>query len=68
MGVPQYRLREMDQSRAFSSQLPNWPSRRCPGTHSICRLSSSMRSLSLVTATNQELTARWMSGLSQRQQ
>ena len=58
MGVPQYRLREIDQSRAFSSHLPNWPSLTFSGIQVICWLSSTIRSLIRVTSTNQEDTAR----------
>ena len=35
IGQPQYRLREIDQSIAPSSHLPNWPSRMCSGTQVI---------------------------------
>ncbi|CAA9414756.1 MAG: hypothetical protein AVDCRST_MAG66-2249 [uncultured Pseudonocardia sp.] len=48
--------------------MPNWPSRTCSGTQVICWLSSTMRSRNAVTWTNQESTARRMSGLPQRQQ
>jgi hypothetical protein len=61
-------LREIDQSRAFSSHFPNCPSLMCSGTQAMRWFSSTRRSLKRVTATNQELTARWMSGLSHRQQ
>ena len=44
IGLPQNRLREIDQSRVFSSHLPNWPSLMCSGTQRICWLSSSIRS------------------------
>jgi hypothetical protein len=57
MGEPQKRLREIDQSRAFSSHLPKAPSRMCSGTHWICRFSSSARSLIAVTWTNHDDTA-----------
>ncbi len=66
--MPQYRLREIDQSRAPSSHLPNCPSLTCSGTQVISWLSSTIRSRNAVTCTNQESTARWMSGLPQRQQ
>ncbi len=68
IGEPQYRLREIDQSRAPSSHLPNWPSRMCSGTQVICWFSSTIRSRNCVTCTNHESTARWISGLPQRQQ
>ena len=68
IGDPQNRLREIDQSRAPSSHLPNWPSRMCAGTQVICWFSSIIRSRNWVTATNQDETARWISGVSQRQQ
>ena len=68
IGEPQYRFREMFQSRAFSSHLPNWPSRMCSGTHLMRWLSSTIRSRNRLTATNQDDTARWISALSQRQQ
>ena len=57
IGLPQKRLRVIDQSRAFSSHLPNWPSLMCSGTQVICWLSSSIRSLNLVTSTNHDETA-----------
>ena len=57
IGLPQNRFREIDQSRAFSSHLPNWPSLTCSGVHSIRWLSSTMRSLNFVTATNHDDTA-----------
>ena len=56
-GAPQNRFRLMDQSRAPSSHLPKAPSRTWAGIQSISWLSSSMRSLTAVTFTNQELTA-----------
>ena len=68
IGEPQKRFREIDQSRALASHLPNCPSWMCPGTHSTCRFSSTIRSLIFVTATNHDDTARWISGESQRQQ
>ena len=58
MGEPQKRLRLIVQSRAFSSHLPNEPSLMWSGTHVICWLSATMRSLMAVTFTNHELTAR----------
>jgi hypothetical protein len=61
-------LREIDQSRAPSSHLPNWPSRMCSGTQVICWFSSTIRSRNCVTCTNHESTARWISGFPQRQQ
>src|SRR5690606_40807370 len=57
IGEPQYRLREIDQSRAFASHLPNWPSLTFSGTQVICWLSSPMRSLMSGTRTNQLETA-----------
>ncbi|SIN02153.1 Uncharacterised protein [Mycobacteroides abscessus subsp. abscessus] len=48
----------MDQSRAFSSHLPNWPCLTLPGIQLICSLSSTMRSLNSVTDTYQEVMAR----------
>ncbi len=57
IGLPQKRFREIDQSRAFSSHLPNWPCLMWSGIQSICSLSSSMRALILVTSTNQLETA-----------
>ncbi len=68
MGEPQNRLREIDQSIAPASHLPNWPSRMCAGTQVICLFSSTMRSRKRVTATNQLEMARCISGVSQRQQ
>ena len=55
-GEPQNRLRVIDQSRAFSSHLPNEPSLVCSGTQLICWLSSSIRSLNAVTSTNHDET------------
>ena len=55
-GLPQNRLRVIDQSRAFSSHLPNWPSLMCSGTQRISWLSSSIRSLIAVTSTNHDET------------
>ena len=57
-GVPQKRLREMAQSRAFSSHLPNRPSRRCSGTQEVALLASTSCSLIASTFTNQVDTAR----------
>jgi hypothetical protein len=68
IGEPQYRLREIDQSRAPSSHLPNWPSRTCSGNLVISRLSSTMRSRYALTCKYHESSARWMSGFPQRQQ
>ena len=68
IGDPQNRFREIDQSLAPSSHLPNWPSLMCAGTQLICWFSSTIRSRNRVTATNQDDTARWISGVSQRQQ
>ena len=56
IGEPQKRLREMDQSRALASHLPNWPSLTLPGIQLICWFNSSRRGLILVTDTNQEET------------
>jgi hypothetical protein len=50
-------LREIDQSRAFSSHLPNWPSLTCSGTQVISWLSSTIRSRIAVVATNHDDTA-----------
>jgi len=58
IGEPQKRLRLIVQSRAFSSHLPNDPSRMCSGTQVISWLSATMRSFTAVTLTNHELTAR----------
>ena len=55
-GQPQKRLRVIDQSRAFSSHLPNWPSLMWSGTQRICWLSSSIRCLIAVTSTNHDET------------
>ena len=55
-GLPQNRLRVIDQSRAFSSHLPNWPSRMWSGTQLICWLSSIIRCLNAVTSTNHDET------------
>ena len=57
MGEPQNRFRLIDQSRAFDSHLPNWPSFTCPGTQVMSWLSSTIRSLNFVTSTNQLDTA-----------
>src|SRR5690606_5237722 len=57
IGEPQNRFRLIDQSRALASHLPNEPSLTCPGIQLICWFSSSIRSLNLVTATNQLDTA-----------
>ena len=48
----------MDQSRAFSSHLPNEPSLMWSGTQVICWFSSTIRSLIALTSTNQLETAR----------
>ncbi len=58
IGDPQKRLREIDQSRAFSSHLPNWPCLTFSGIQLICSFSSSIRSLIWVTSTYQEEIAR----------
>ena len=58
IGAPQKRLREIDQSRAFSSHLPKRPSRTCSGIQLICWLSSTMRSRNWLTRTYQEFIAR----------
>ena len=55
-GLPQKRLRVIDQSRAFSSHLPNEPSLMWSGTQRICWLSSISRSLTAVTSTNHDET------------
>jgi hypothetical protein len=57
IGEPQYRLREIDQSRALASHLPNCPSFTFSGTQVICWFSSSIRSLISVTRTNHDDTA-----------
>src|SRR5215470_5457311 len=57
MGEPQNRFLLIDQSRAFSSHLPNWPCLTCSGTQVICSFSSTIRSLNVDTATNQLDTA-----------
>jgi len=57
IGLPQKRFREIDQSRVFSSHLPNWPSLVCSGTQVISWLSSSIRSRIAVVATNHDETA-----------
>ncbi|CNJ18302.1 Uncharacterised protein [Mycobacterium tuberculosis] len=48
----------MDQSRAFSTHLPNWPYFTFSGIQLICLFSSYMRSLKSVTFTYQEVIAR----------
>src|SRR3954447_25775926 len=68
IGEPQNRLRLIDQSRALASHLPNEPSLTCPGTQVTCSFSSTIRSLNRLTATNQEDTALYTNGVSQRQQ
>ncbi len=55
-GLPQNRLRVIDQSRAFSSHLPNWPCWMWSGVQEICSFSSTMRSLNFDTATNHDDT------------
>ena len=57
IGLPQKRLREIDQSRVFSSHLPNCPSLTCSGTQRICWLRSSIRSRIFVVETNHDETA-----------
>src|SRR6266700_5645357 len=57
IGLPQYRLRLIDQSRVFSSHLPNWPCLTCSGTQVIRSLSFSISSLIAVVETNQDVTA-----------
>src|SRR6056300_430888 len=57
IGEPQYLLREIDQSLALESHLPNWPSLTLAGTHVISSFNSSMRSRISVTRTNQLDTA-----------
>jgi hypothetical protein len=58
IGEPQKRLREIDQSRAPSSHLPNWPSRTCEGIQLIFWLSATIRSRIAVTFTYHEVIAR----------
>src|SRR5699024_2733520 len=58
MGEPQYRLREIDQSRAFSSHFPNWPCLTLPGIQLMSSLMRNMSSLKSVTLTYQEVIAR----------
>src|SRR3989344_3217641 len=67
-GEPQKRLREMPQSRTSASQLPNSPSRICLGTQFIFWLFFTRSSLIAVTLTNQDGVAKYISGVSQRQQ
>src|SRR5512136_2136541 len=67
-GLPQYRLREMAQSRAPSSHLPNRPAFRWPGIQYTVSLVASIVGLIFSTLTNHEETARYTSGLEQRQQ
>jgi hypothetical protein len=57
IGLPQYRLRLIDQSRALASHLPNWPSLTFSGTQLICWFSSIIRSRISGTRTNQLDTA-----------
>ena len=57
IGLPQYRLRLIDQSRVFSSHLPNWPCLTCSGTQVICSFSLSIWSRMAVVETNHEVTA-----------
>jgi hypothetical protein len=57
MGEAQNRLRLIDQSRAPSSHLPNWPSRTWEGIQLISWLSSTSRSRTAVTSTYQDDTA-----------
>ena len=57
MGLPQNRLRLIDQSRVFASHLPNWPCLTCSGTQVICSFSSSIRSRMAVVETNHDETA-----------
>src|SRR3989344_1139634 len=57
IGVPQYRWREIDQSEAFSSHLPNRPSFKCAGVQWTLRLFLIKFSLIAVTLTNQEVVA-----------
>ena len=58
MGLPQYRLRLIDQSRAPASHLPNCPSFTFSGTQVIRWFSSTMRSRKSVTLMNHDDTAR----------
>src|SRR3990167_1765639 len=67
-GEPQKRLREMPQSRASASQFPNRPSRICFGTQLIFLLFLTNPSLIAVTFINQLGVAKYISGVSQRQQ
>ena len=55
-GLPQKRLRVIDQSRAFSNHLPNWPCLTLSGTQLMSSLLASIRSLNSVTLTNHEDT------------
>ena len=55
-GEPQNRLRVIDQSRAFSSHLPNWPSLMWSGTQRMPWLRSTIRCLTAVTSTNHDST------------
>jgi hypothetical protein len=57
MGLPQNRLREMDQSRALPIHLPNWPSLTFSGVHVMSWLRRTMSSRKSVTRTNQLETA-----------
>ena len=57
MGVPQYRLREMDQSCAPSSQLWNRFSCTYEGTHRVLALFARSFSLMLSTFTKNDPTA-----------
>ena len=67
MGEPQKRLRLIDQSRAPSSHLPNWPSRMVSGIQWISWFSSTMRSRNSLTRTYHEERAMKMSGSPLRQ-
>ncbi len=55
--MPKYRLRDTDQSIAFPTHLPNWPSLTLSGTQLMSWFSSPMRSRNSVTRTNHDETA-----------
>ncbi len=57
MGFPQKRLREIAQSRASGSQLPNLPVFRCAGIQVIASLAASIAGLIFSTLTNHDPTA-----------
>ena len=58
MGVPQYRLRETFQSRAFAIQLPKRPSPTLCGTHRVSLLFATSWSTIGCTRTNHAGMAR----------